>query len=121
MKLRAALTSSRFSPLRLHDFLFLFALALLALSPAHGQTTMHRRVTQAIDENQLTTLTGHVRPAANEANDRGPVDDDVQVGQIILLLSRTPEQQHELDSLVDEMHNVHSNGYHRWLTPAEFG
>jgi len=82
---------------------------------------MPRRVTHPIDENQLTTLAGHVHPAASEANDRGSVDDNVQVGQIMLLLSRTPEQQHQLDSLVDELHNVRSKSYHRWLTPAEFG
>jgi subtilase family serine protease len=121
MKLHVASASSRFSSTCFPVFLLLASLIVLAPWSAHGQAKAPRRVTQVIDESQLTTLKGHIRPDANEANDRGSVDANLQLGQIMLLLSRTPEQQQELDSLVDQLHNVHSKDYHQWLTPAEFG
>jgi subtilase family serine protease len=99
----------------------LAALAVFASLPALAQSQVPRRVTQEIDETRLTTLVGHIHPAANAINDRGPVDDSEHAGHIMLLLSRTKEQQQDLDALVDQLHNVHSENYHKWLTPAEFG
>ena len=91
----------------------LAALAVFASLPALAQSQVPRRVTQEIDETRLTTLVGHIHPAANAINDRGPVDDSEHAGHIMLLLSRTKEQQQDLDALVDQLHNVHSENYHK--------
>src|SRR5271157_2772241 len=88
---------------------------------ALAQTAAPRRVTERIDESRRTTLVGHVRPFLKNAIDRGPVDGSEQVGLITLMLSRTPQQQLDLDALVDQMHNRNSANYHKWLTPEEFG
>ena len=99
----------------------LFATIACTSFPVLAQTAVPARVTQTIDETKLTTLHGHVVPAANAANDRGPVNDSEHAGHIMLMLSRTTEQQRDLDTLADQLHNVHSKNYHKWLTPAEFG
>jgi subtilase family serine protease len=76
---------------------------------------------QVINESQVVTLKGHVRPFLAAATDQGRVDDGQKVGPIMLMLSRTPQQQQNLDSLVDDLHNRNSASYHNWLTPAQFG
>src|SRR5271157_506940 len=88
---------------------------------ALAQTAAPRRVTERIDESRRTTLVGHVRPFLKNAIDRGPVDGSEQVGLITLMLSRTAQQQQDLDALVDQLHNKNSTNYHKWLTPEEFG
>ncbi|MDR3773343.1 MAG: Ig-like domain repeat protein, partial [Terracidiphilus sp.] len=88
---------------------------------AVAQTSAVRLVTQKIDESRLATLPGHVHPAANALNDRGPVDDSAPVGHIVLLLKRSAAQQIDLDAFVDQLHNPQSEYYHKWLTPAAFG
>ncbi len=92
-----------------------------AVFAAHSQSGAARRVTQKIDETRLTALKGHVVPAANAINDRGPADPSERAGHIMLLLARTDKQQRDLDALVDQMHNRRSANYHKWLKPAEFG
>jgi subtilase family serine protease len=66
-------------------------------------------------------LKGYIHAAVNAENDRGPADDSEPVGHIVLMLKRSDAQQKELDALVDQLHNVRSEKYHQWLTPAEFG
>ena len=103
-----------------------------ASAPAEGKSTasvastgsfnpVAARVIQKINENDLQTLTGHVRPFIEAATDLGPADDSLQTSPIMLLLSRTPQQQADLDALVDQLHNKKSANYKKWLTPAEFG
>ena len=99
----------------------LAALAVFASLTARAQSEVPRRVTQEIDETRLTTLVGHIYPAANAANDRGPLDDSATLGHIVLMLKRSDAQQRELDAFVDQAHNARSTGYHKWLTPDDFG
>ncbi len=99
----------------------LLSLVVLTSLTAVAQTPAPRLVTQKIDETKLTTLTGHIHPAANALNDRGPVNDNAPVGHIILLLKRSASQQLDLDALVDQLHNPKSENYRKWLTPADFG
>ena len=97
------------------------SLAVFSCLPALAQSAVARRVTQKIDETKLTTLTGHIHPAANALNDRGPVDDSAPVGHIVLMLKRSDDQQRSLDAAIDQLHNPNSESFHKWLTPAEFG
>ena len=99
----------------------LCALAISTCLAVQAQSDVPQRVTQAIDETSLTTLSGHIYPAANAANDRGPVDDSAPLGHIILMLQRSTGQQQDLDAFVDQLHNARSEQHHQWLTPAEFG
>ena len=78
-------------------------------------------VLQAIDEAETTTLPGNVRPEALLANDRGPVDDDLRLEHMQLLLARPAETEAALDRLIDDLHNPASPHFHQWLTAEQFG
>ena len=97
------------------------ALAIVTTMNVCAQSAVPQRVTQRIDETQLMMIPGHVRPFLKAGVDRGPVDSGERIGVIMLMPTRTPEQQQDLDALVDELHNVRSPNYHKWLTPEQFG
>ncbi|MGB6830393.1 MAG: protease pro-enzyme activation domain-containing protein [Terracidiphilus sp.] len=99
----------------------LFVLASLTAATALAQPSVASRVTQKVDNAKLTMLKGNVRPFLPLATDHGAVSDSQPTGEIMLLLSRTPQQQHDLDATVDQLHNRNSASFHQWLTPAEFG
>ena len=99
----------------------LFALASIATLGAVAQSSAPRRITQAIDETNLVTLKGHIIPIANAQNDRGPVVDSFPIDHMQLVLQRSPEQEEELNKLMDEQNDRSSPNFHHWLTAAEFG
>src|ERR1700720_4734172 len=57
------------------------------------------RITQAIDETQLTTLKGNVHPLARPEFDRGVVDDATPMNRMLVMLRRSSEQQTALQQL----------------------
>jgi uncharacterized protein (TIGR03437 family) len=79
------------------------------------------RITQAIDETKLVTLRGTTHPLARAEYDRGAAPRDLPMERMLLLLSRSPEQEASLQQLLAEQQDPGSVYYHRWLTPAEFG
>src|ERR1035438_4587778 len=108
--------------LRLSGYL-IFTLALLSVSsviyaqPAARPTRMIR---EGIDEARLVGLAGNPRPEANSQNDRGVVSDDFPLNHMLLKLKRSPEREAALNQYIDELHDVQSPNYHRWLTPGQF-
>ncbi len=79
------------------------------------------RITQAVDENNLVTLSGNVHPLARAQFDRGPASSDLALNRMLLVLSRSPEQASGLLALLDQQQDKSSPQYHRWLTPQQFG
>jgi subtilase family serine protease len=79
------------------------------------------RIVNPIDERQLTTLKGNTHPAANARNDRGPVSPDLPMTDLILVLSRSPEQQAAFDKFVASQYEPGSPDFHHWLEPEEVG
>ena len=79
------------------------------------------RVTAVPDEEQLTSLAGHVHPLARPEFDRGAVPDDLPMEHIILLLQRAPEQEMALQARIDQMHNHQSPLFHKWLSTEQVG
>jgi subtilase family serine protease len=79
------------------------------------------RIVAPIDEGQLVTLKGNTHPAANAANDRGPVSPDLPMTDLILVLSRSPEKQAAFDAYVASEYDQNSPNFHHWLTPDEIG
>jgi subtilase family serine protease len=79
------------------------------------------RIVDRIDENHLVTLRGNTHPAANAKNDRGRVSPDLPMTDLILVLSRSPEQQAAFDKFVASQYEVGSPNYHNWLAPEEVG
>jgi hypothetical protein len=79
------------------------------------------RILERVDENQLVTLKGNIHPFANSRNDLGPVGPDLAMTDIVLVLSRGPEQQAAFDDFVAGQYDSSSPDFHHWLQPAEVG
>jgi hypothetical protein len=78
-------------------------------------------VTARVDEAHLVTLKGNVPPAANARFDAGRVSPNMALGHMQLQLKRSPAQESEVKSHIDELHNPKSPNFHKWMTAAEFG
>jgi Pro-kumamolisin, activation domain len=79
------------------------------------------RITQAIDETQLVTLTRNTHPAANAQNDRGALPDGYALDHMLLLLQRSPQQEQAFEKLIDSLNDKKSPNFHKWLTPEQIG
>ncbi|HTU02863.1 MAG TPA: S53 family peptidase, partial [Candidatus Sulfotelmatobacter sp.] len=75
----------------------------------------------AIDESNLVTLHGNTHPLARPEFDRGPVDEEMALKEMTLVLRASPQQEAALAKLMAEQQDRASPNYHRWLTPEEFG
>ncbi len=98
----------------------LACLNFLAVSAASAQNAPVL-ITQSIDDNKLVTLGGNTRPEATAKNDRGPVADDLLMQHMLLFLKRSPEQERELEKLIEDLHDKSSPSFHHWLKSQEFG
>ncbi|MGB8013786.1 MAG: Ig-like domain repeat protein [Terriglobales bacterium] len=90
-----------------------------AQQPSAGAS--QARITRAIDESKLVRLDGNVNPLTHTAVDRGAAADAQLLHRMLLLLSRSSEQESALRNLLDEQQTQGSASYHKWLTPAQFG
>ena len=79
------------------------------------------RVTQIVDEGNLTTLRGNVHRLARPEFDRGPVADSQIANRMVLLLKRSQDQEIALRQLLDAQQDKSSKSYRVWLTPDQFG
>jgi subtilase family serine protease len=98
----------------------LVSLIALTMFAANGGQRP-RLITGNVDEGSLITRWGNVRSEMNAKNDRGRLADSYQINHMQLLLRRSPEQEQELETLINQLHDPHSANYHQWLTAADFG
>ncbi|MGH9759067.1 MAG: Ig-like domain repeat protein [Candidatus Acidiferrales bacterium] len=99
-------------------------LLLLAGVPllASAQTPfIPARITQAVDNARLTTLTGNTHPLARPEFDRGAAPPNLPMDRMLLVLQRSPSQEAALETLIDQQQDKSSPNYHKWVTPAGFG
>ncbi len=96
-------------------------LAASSLLNAQTQSLATPRITQEINESSRVTLQNSVSPLANARNDAGAAAQDVRVDRIQLQLQRSPQQESDLQQLINDMHTPGSANYHKWLTPTQFG
>jgi hypothetical protein len=102
----------------------LLLLACISLLPAvaSAQTSnVAPRITQAVDETNLVTISGSVHPLAQAKYDRGAAADSQPIRRGMVLLQRSPAQEAALRQLMDAQQSSSSPSYHKWLTPAQFG
>ncbi len=78
-------------------------------------------ITQLVDEHQLTILKGNVHPLARPQFDLGTAPASLPMQRMLLVLKRSPEQEAALRKLLDDQQDKHSPGYHKWLTPEQYG
>jgi subtilase family serine protease len=89
---------------------------------ARAQTSRRSpAITQAVDESKLVRLAGNVRREANSENDRGPVEDSLQLDHLLLQLKRPAETEAAAEQFLDSQQDRQSPNYHQWLTAAQFG
>lgn len=102
-------------------FTFSLAAQQSPRQPALQQSPVANRITQPIDESNLTTLKGNTHPLARPEFDQGPAPANLPLNRMLLVLTRSPEQEAALDALLDQQQDKASPNYHAWLTPEQFG
>ena len=93
---------------------------------AHGQSANEvprtpSRVVAPISETKLVQLRGNINPAARPEFDRGPVDLQLPMERMLLILRRSPEQEISLEKFMARQLDPQSPEFHHWLEPSEFG
>jgi uncharacterized protein (TIGR03437 family) len=78
------------------------------------------RIAGPISETRMVALKGNVSPRAQPQFDRGPVDPARKLDLISLVFKPTPEQQADLEQLLNQQQDRSSPQYHRWLTPEQY-
>ena len=99
----------------------LVALGLLLYTPIFGD---YPRVviTDRIDESKLVRLRGNTRPEATvAANDRGRVDDNFRMPQMMLQLKRSPQLEAEFAQFTESLTDKNSPNFRHWMLAAEQG
>jgi hypothetical protein len=87
----------------------------------HTQAVPTARITERVDGANRARLMRH-RPAILEyASDLGRVSRNTRMDHLILVLQATPEQEHELKTLLDQQADRKTANYHKWVSPDEFG
>jgi len=107
--------------MRLFPLLAIFGALLSGASLRAQAVAPAVRIVNAIDENNLVTLKGNTHPFANAKNDRGRVSPDLPMTDLILVLSRDPQQQAAFDRFVASQYEPDSPNFHHWLSPDEVG
>ncbi|HMD71154.1 MAG TPA: protease pro-enzyme activation domain-containing protein [Bryobacteraceae bacterium] len=92
------------------------ALTLLAWNLSAQQN----RVVGNIDTHRTVTLRGNVSPEAQPQYDQGPADPGLKIGEITLVLKKSPAQQAALEKLLADQQDASSPDYHKWLTPQQY-
>jgi hypothetical protein len=86
-----------------------------------AQRSSQPLITQAVDDTKLTVLRGNTYPMAKKQFDRGAAPASMPVHRMLLVLQRSPLQEHSLVTLLDSQQDKSSANYHKWLTPDQFG
>ena len=92
-----------------------------ATTNAAGSSAPQPLITQAIDDSQLTVLTGNTHPLARPQYDLGTAPATLPMERMLLVLKRSPQQESTLRRLLDDQQDKNSPNYHHWLTPEDFG
>lgn len=102
-------------------FVRLLILVLVFGWVVRAQDSPARLVSQKVDESERVTLRGTVHPLAVTANDRGPAPDSLAAQRMLLILNRPPDREAALQQFLSAAHTKGSAGYHKWVTPEQFG
>ena len=122
---KLALTSKLYSCMHLRPGVYRSAFALVSLSIcaiAQIQAAqIPARVVSRINENVRRTLRGNTHALARPEFDRGLADPNLPMSRMLLVLSRSAQQETALQELLRRQQDNGSPEYHHWLTPDEFG
>ncbi len=99
---------------------YLLIFPLLACFAANSLEAQQARITAAVDNQKLVTLSGHIHPDARPENDQGRVDVSVNLQHVTLILKPSPAQDADLTSFLAQLQDPSSPNYHHWLTPEQY-
>jgi hypothetical protein len=88
-----------------------------AMVTAAQVASVPSRISQAVDEKNLVTLTGNTHPMAAPQYDRGEVPGSLAMNRMLLVLQHTAAQEAAIKQLLAEQQNQGSPNFHNWLTP----
>jgi subtilase family serine protease len=100
----------------------LLILAAIFVATTSAQTlTVPRRITQAVDEANLTTLKGNTHPLARPEFDQGEASASLPMARMLMVLQHSAEQDAALQILLNGQQTQGSANFHNWLTPQQYG
>ncbi|HEY4359216.1 MAG TPA: MBG domain-containing protein [Acidobacteriaceae bacterium] len=67
------------------------------------------------------TLAGHTLPVLAHATDLGRLSGSTAMNHLVMVLQSSPEQEHALQSLLDQQLDKGHVNFHKWMKPEEFG
>ena len=102
-------------------FAFFSLLMLLPLRTVAQTAAVPSRITQAVDESNLTVVKGNTYYLASAEYDRGAAPASLPMSRMLLVLQRSPSQEAALEQLLDQQQDHSSPDFHQWLTPQQFG
>ena len=102
-------------------FAFCLPLMLLPLRVFAQTASVSSRITQAVNESNLTVLKGNTYYLASAEYDRGAAPSSLPMNRMLLVLQRSPSQEAALEQFLDQQQDHSSPNYHQWLTPQQFG
>jgi uncharacterized protein (TIGR03437 family) len=107
-------------PLTLRYASFRCALVLMAAA-SHSALAQKPRVIGPIEADREVVLQKHLHPLARPEFDRGAADPAMKLDYVTMVLKPTAAQESDLETLLIQQQDRSSAGYHKWLTPEQFG
>jgi hypothetical protein len=95
--------------------------SLLAVHASAQTANAPRRITQPIDDKNLTVLKGNTHPMARQQFDRGAAPSGLAMDRMLLVLKHTDAQEKAVKDLIAGQQVQGSPQFHKWLTPQQFG
>ena len=98
------------------------ALLVCACSIAFSQSLpVLNRVTSPVENQKTFRLHQTVSPLVSRSTEKGRLPGDRNLGQMLLMLAPTREQNAALEALIKDEHTPGSSKFHHWLKAAEIG
>ena len=98
----------------------LSASALCVASPLFA-AQQQRLASVDLERERPVRMAETVRPAFRTGQDKGRLAGSSQLHGVTIYFKRTPQQQAELEQLMQEQRTPGSPNFHKWLSPAEYG
>src|ERR1700722_13630196 len=105
--------------LRILFVVVVIPLSISGVSALYGQAS--DRISTHVNAAELVTLPNHHPQWAIKENAAGVLPSGMPLEQLTLVLSRSPEQERDLQEFLAEQQEPGSPNYHHWLTAAEMG
>jgi len=100
---------------------FTASIAIPASAQALTTSSQPARITHIIDESSLVTLRGNTPPLAQAKFDQGPAPASLPAPRMLLVLTRSTQQEADLQTYLQSVQNADSPAYRKFLSPDEFG